>query len=271
MLGHLVYNHNHLDDARIQQEISKNLYAQKLDKTYVVHAYNGEPAFGYKKYLEDKLIKIKNREHFQGAADLINAGLKFFTEHKIPGLKYVLVTAADTWALNTQFLAKCLQEMKARGQVLAACSWGKAVYPEPPAGLSTDFFIIDIEWNRKAKLFPLNYENFKKKFADFFYVQYRQPTVEYALQYAFQNYFATTYLDNEVWRQRNKSLRRIQEREPIHTLKGNRRDNWPKIGLYTSPEPKEKKAILKKLKFNLGEYSHKLIHATNISYYNKTN
>jgi hypothetical protein len=152
--------------------------------------------------------------------------------------------------------------------VLAACSWGKAVYPEPPAGLSTDFFIIDIEWNRKAKLFPLNYENFKKKFADYFYIQFRQPTLEYALQYAFQKYFATTYKDNEVWRMRNKRLRRITEREPIHTPQGNRKDSWPKIGLYTSPNPEEKKVALKKIGFDFGNYSHKLVTSKTTTYYN---
>jgi len=129
MLGHLIYNYQHLDDARIQQEISKNLYVKAFDKVHLVHAYNGKKEFGYRPHLEDKLIKIKNRGHFKGAADLINAGLKYFTTKKIPGLKYVLVTAADTWLLDVDFLKDLIDQMQREGKVLAASSWGRSKYP----------------------------------------------------------------------------------------------------------------------------------------------
>lgn len=48
MLGHLIYNHNQLDDDRIQQEISKKLYADNFGGIHLVHVYNGKKSFGYK-------------------------------------------------------------------------------------------------------------------------------------------------------------------------------------------------------------------------------
>lgn len=269
MLGHLIYNYAHLDDVRIQQEISKKLYVENFGGAYLTHAYNGKRNFGYKKYLEDKFIKLNNRGHFQGAADLINAGLNFFTKNKITGLDYVLVTAADTWLLDVKFLHKLIKEMKEENKILAASSWGRSVKPEKPTGFSLDFFIIDINWNRKAKLFPLNYEGFVKKFEDFFYMLYTQPVLESCFQYNFQKYFAKNYKDNEIWLQREKSFRRIVEREPVHDKNGQRQGSWPKIGLYTDPRAKEKKEVLLAKNIDFGKHCHKLLKEKDLSYYNK--
>ncbi|MDD5252036.1 MAG: hypothetical protein PHT12_05390 [Patescibacteria group bacterium] len=260
MLGHLIYNFSHLDDVRIQQEISKNLYAPAFGGVHLVHAYDGEARFGYKKYLEDKLIRIKNRGHFQGGVDLMNAGLKYFMAERRRGLKYVLVTAADTWMLDAHFLKSVIDEMQRDGKVLATSSWGRAKAPEKIKGFATDFFVIDLDWNRRAKIFPLDYPGFIRKFADFFYLQYSQPIVEAAVQYKFQKHFATLFKDNDLWRERNRSFRRLDEREPVHdAATGNRQENWPNIGLYTSPEPKAKKAALKRLGLDVGPWAHKLI------------
>lgn len=269
MLGHLIYNHAHLDDDRIQQEISKKLYADNFGGVYLIHTYNGKKAFGYNEYLEDKHITITNRGHFQGAADLINLGLDFFTKNKITNLDYVLVTAADTWLLDVNFLQQLIKEMKEGNKIFAASSWGRAIYPEKPTGFSLDFFVIDINWNRKSKLFPIHYEKFIKKFEEFFYVQYTQPVLESCLQYNFQRFFAKNYKDNEIWLQREKSFRRIVEREPVHDKKGQRQGSWPEIGLYTDPFPQEKKEALIKGKHDFGQYCHKLITAKDLTYYNK--
>jgi len=252
-----------MDDCRIQQELSKSVYAKVFGGVHLVHAYNGKPSFGYKKYLEDKLIKIKNRGHFQGASDLINSGLSYFNDHRIKGLRYVLVTAADTWLIKKDFLKNLIDKMQRENKVFAASSWGAAKAPDKMTGFSTDFFIIDIGWNRKSGLFPLDYTGFKKRFANFFYLQYSQPTLEAAVQYAFQKYFADLFMDNDLWRERDRHLRRISEREPVHMSDDPvfmaRRSSWPKIGLYTSPEPTEKRRALKKLGLAVGPYSEKLI------------
>lgn len=268
MLGHIIYNYQHLDDCKIQQELSKKLYTQVFGGVHLVHAYNGNVSFGYTRYLEDKLITIKNRGHYQGAVDLINVGMKYFDESKDLPVKYVLVTAADTWLLNTRFLQSIIQEMEEKGQVLATSSWGSAQAPEKPAGFATDFFIIDLEWNRSAHLWPLNYAAFKKKFEDFFYLQFSQPIVEAAVQYKYQKYFADTYVDNDVWKNKSRFLRRIVEREPVH-IKGSRKNEWPRIGLYTAPDPTAKQKVLKKLALKLGPEADRLVRAKDTTYYNR--
>ena len=272
-MGHLIYSHQHLDDARIQQEIAKNLYRKEFGDCFVVHAHNGKEEFGYKKYLEDELIITENRGHFQGAVDLINAGLFYFDKHKKEGLKYVLVTAADTWCLDPKFIKKVIQEMEEKEQVVAVSSWMVDMYKKIK-GFSTDFFIVDLEWNRKSKVWPLDYIGFKKKFIDIFALFYSQPFVEGAFQYAFQKHILNTYENNDTWRNRNKLVRRIIEREPIHKTGADgmtqvRQDDWPEIGLYTNPDGKTKKKALEKLGLELGEYSKKLVGSSDISYYNK--
>lgn len=267
MLGHLIYNYEHLDDLRIQEEISKNLYRKHFGGVYLAHAYNGKKSFGYRPYLEDVFLEKKNRGHFQGAIDLINAGLEFFTKKKIPGVRYVLVTAADTWCLNIKFLQGMIHEMERDGKVLAASSWGKAKFPERPHGLSTDFFIVDIEWNRKNKLFPLDYESFVKKFADYFFLEFSMPILEMCLQYSFQKLFWNSWNSNETWQERDRRFLRITDREPVHGESGERISTWPKLGLYTSPNPQEKRAALKKWKFSEGSFAKKLLNTKDLRYY----
>lgn len=267
MIGHLIYNYEHPDDLKIQEEISKSLYAPLFKGVHLVHAYNGKQAF--KPYLEDKFIKIKNRGHFKGASDLINEGLKYFTKAKIKGLRYVLVTAADTWLLNEKFLKSLIDEMQNKNQVLAACSWGRSLYPAKPKGFSTDFFIIDLEWNRKSKLFPLNYDSFLKKYSDLFALQYSIPILEVAVQYKYAKYFIDNYKDNAIGYERNARFRRIIEREPVHSEQGNRLQVWSKIGLYTDPNPKDKQIALKKIKRSFGPNADKLKNNKTLGYYNK--
>ena len=268
MLGHLIYNHEHFDDLRVQQEISKGLYIKEFRGTHIVHAYNGDRNKWPKPYLEDKCLYLKNRGHFAGASDLINAGLDYFTRLRKPEIRYVLVTAADTWMIDIGFLSSLVTDMKKHAKVLAASSWGSAVYPQKPAGFSVDFFVIDIEWNRRAKIFPIDYDGFSRKFSDLFYFLYSIPTVEHAFQYEYQKYFATHFQDNTIWRTRDKSLRRIIEREPVQ-LGENRQRSWPNIGLYTDPSPAEKREALKKKHYDFGKYSHKLLYSTETDYYNK--
>ena len=258
MIGHLIYNHEHILDCQVQQELSKHLYPKTLGEVFLVHAYNGTKKL-YHPYLEDKFIFLKNRGHFQGAADLINAGLEYFTAHKIPGLRYVLVTASDTWLIKPEVIKKIITRMAKEKRVLAASSWGRGKPNERPIGFSTDFFIIDIEWNRTHKLFPLNYELFIKKTEDLFALLYALPGLEMAVQFYFQKIFTRLYSDNDTWRQRNQALLRLTEREPVHNAKGARRENWPSLGLYTTPLSTEKRIALKKLKIRIGHYADTFI------------
>ncbi len=270
MLGHLIYNHHHLDDVRIQQELSRQLYGKAFGGVHLVHAYNGKPSFGYRRYLEDTLIRLPNPGHFQGACDLINAGVLYFARLRRPVIRYLLVTAADTWMIKVSFLNTLIRDMERQQKVLAASSWGSAKAPERPRGLSLDFFLLDMRWQRAGKIFPIDYPGFVRKFADYFYLDWRQPVVEAAFQYRVERYFAERYQDNDIWRMRERSFRRIVEREPVHPKHGvHRRQAWPAIGLYTSPTPNEKRLALKRFKLDLGPYSHKLITARSLAYYNR--
>lgn len=268
MLGHLIYNYNHLDDVRIQQELSRRLYGKVFGGVHLVHTYNGKPSFGYRRYLEDKLIRLPNPGHFQGACDLINAGVLYFTRLRKPTIRYLLVTAADTWIIKVSFLKKLIQQMEREHNVLAASSWGTTKAPERPHGLSLDFFILDLEWNRTSRLFPLDYREFIRRYENFFYLQWSYPILEYCFQFAFNRYFAKTYRDNEHYQNREAGFRRIVEREPVHIPGENRRSSWPAIGLYTSPTPKEKRFALERFKLDVGPHAHKLLTARDLAYYN---
>lgn len=267
MLGHLIYSYNHLDDARIQQEISKKLYAPEFDGVKIAHSHNGKSSFGYRKYQEDVLIRRKNIGHFDGAADLIDVGMKWFMENKVKGLRYVLVTAADTWCLDSKWLRSVVDEMQAKGQVLACSSWGHTKPADKPTGFSTDFFIVDIEWAKKHKIFPLDYKGFKKKFTDIFLLMWAMPVLEVCLQYRFSRFVMDAYKDNEVLINRHRLWRRIIEREPV--MVGNERiSDWPGMGLYTNPDPTTKRKALIESKAVLGENAEKLVKAVDLSYYN---
>ncbi|HSX17669.1 MAG TPA: hypothetical protein VLH86_06245 [Patescibacteria group bacterium] len=264
-LGHLIYTYNNLDDAYIQQELSKKLYAQQFGGVQLVHAYDGKPEFGYKKYLEDELITIDNPGHFRGATALINTGLNYFMEHGDPEVQYVLVAASDSWLLNVGYLEKIIATMQSENRVLAASSWFSA-YPQEMRGFSTDFFIIDITWNREAKLFPLGYDAFVKKFEDVLALNGEFPFMERAVQYYFQKYLMANYEDYSAKHHGNELMLRITSREPVD---GDQRAyNREEIGLFTAPDPAPKQAALKALGIELGPHSKKLVEATDLSYYN---
>lgn len=242
MIGHLVYNYEHFADLEVQKRIARELYAPAFGGVHQVVCYNGSAS--YKATSEDKLFVLKNRGHYQGAVDLINRGLKYFTESRINGLRYVVVTAADTWMINVKYLQGLIIQMSKQNKVLATSSWGRAKATEKPKGFATDFFVIDIAWNRQSKLFPLDYEKFVKKFGDVLALQYTIPTVESALQYKFHKYFMDNFRDNEIWRQRDTAFMRVTDREPVHDSTGKRQGNWPKLGLYTNPLPDATKSKL---------------------------
>jgi len=178
-----------------------------------------------------------------------------------------LVTAADTWCLEADFLRGLVTEMEKEHKVLAVSSWSNIKYPEKIKGFSSDFFIIDVDWNKESKVWPINFNEFRKKFDDVFSLLYSIPTEKAAFQYKYQKYFINKYKDNEIWRERDKKLRRIIEREPVH-INIKRINNWPEIGLYTNPEPTSKREILMERGLKLGKYADILIRSKDLTYYN---
>ena len=108
-IGFLIYTYNRIDDAKINMEIIRDIWTKSklFSDIRIVHAYNGEKEWHPKKYLEDDLIFMKNPGHFQGAAELIDAGIKKFQE-KYKNIDYVIVTAPDTWLIRPEYINKII-------------------------------------------------------------------------------------------------------------------------------------------------------------------
>lgn len=265
MLGHLIYTFDRLDDARIQQEISTSLYSKAFGGVHLVHAYNGEESFGYTPYLENRLIVRQNKGHYRGAVDLINAGLAFFDEADLPEIRYVLVTASDTWVVNVDFLQSLLADMEANGRVIAASSW-RTEWPAQIHGFSLDCFVIDRHWNREAAIFPLDYDAFYEKYADILGLMYIPPIPEAAFQTSYHGHFLARYKDNDVLRQRDLRFRRIAERDPA-AIRENVRGR-ELTGIWHTHSALEKRELLRNLGLKCGEHSGRLMMSEDYNYFN---
>lgn len=276
-IGVLIYTYNRVDDAKVNMEIIRNVWAKNnsLKEVKIVHSYNGNKQWYPKKYLEDRLVVTKNTWHFQGASDLIDAGMKVFANDK--QIDYVIVLAADTWLIKPEYVDHLIKKMQKETSYLAACSWG---LPERndivDVGVSMDFFVVDMKWARKSKLFPIKFKEFYDKYEDLFLYQR-------ASNVMLEKLFLARYLKAmnrvegsvELFRKKAfKSLFRLKEREPVHVKideKGNwiRTMYWPKMGLLTHHDPAPKKKILKKLNITNGKEIKRLLTARDLSYYNQ--
>ncbi len=287
MIGHLIYTYDRLDDARILQEISKNYLAKELGDIFLIHAYNGENSFGYEKYLEDKLIKIKNKGHFEGACDLINQGIAEAGRNL--DIDYLMVTASDTWLLNADYIKKIISEMKEMNKVIATCAWDDRGIVEPDInntmnlfkiGFATDFFILDMKWQRENKLFPLKFKSIARKFNDVkVFMTGHLVLLEDVLAYVYAKFFIKKYNYNYgvYKREMIKSLYHMVDREPIHFRKEDgiwkRKMEWPSLGIYTyhDEDVQKKKAVLQSNEEISGVNIEKLRNTDDLSYFNKIN
>jgi len=275
MLGHVIYTYNKIDDARINQELSREVLgkSKKLGGVYIVHSYNGEKEFGYEKYLEDELVTLKNRGHFQGAMDLINAGIEAVSKQK--DVRYVLVTAADTWLANVVFIENLIEKMEKEDKCIAVSSWGieknDSIFR---MGFSQDFFILDLKWNKESKLYPVDYDKYLDKFLDAYHAMGGVFLVpERSVSYSWLRYwYEKGHKDNDLKKVSDEKMLRILEREPIHLPDwSERKMEWPDLGIYSWHDPKPKQALLNKIKdsVSLKEYGEKLINSEDLSYFNK--
>lgn len=73
-LGVVICTNKRIDDAKINMELVRNVW-RGTGPVRIVHSYNGDPAAYPDKYLEDDLVVTSNPGHFQGAGDLIDAGV----------------------------------------------------------------------------------------------------------------------------------------------------------------------------------------------------
>lgn len=274
-IGVLIYTYNRTDDAMISMEFIRRIWQPSFPGLKIVHSYNGLKSWYPKKYLEDELVRSRNSWHFQGAADLIDAGMAVF-KRKFSEVEYVVVLAADTWLVKAAYLETVLSRLKKGKMPLATSVWGLPGQLDPAElGVATDFFVVDAKWSRKNKMFPLNYRAFFKKYADLFLYQGRNVMLE---RLALARYYqAISQQDNFGGIARKTALEKLllmTERHPVHSQVDKqgmwiRNMYWPKIGLLTHHNPAQKKAILKHLRFKLGPQAAKLLSAKDLSYYNQ--
>lgn len=276
-LAVLIYTYNRVDDAKINMEIIRDIWAKSklFSDIKIVHSYNGEKKWYSKKYLEDDLVVLKNSGHFQGAAELIDAGIKRIVK-KYKKIDYAIVVSSDTWNIFPKYVNSILEKMEKDELCLATCAWGLPNRNDlTDVGIAADYFIINLKWAKKYKMFPINYYDFYKKYSDL--ILYQRGGNVMLEKLLFNRYLKAIYKQYKInvdWRQIGISkIYKLNDREPVHTHINKdgfwiRKMYWPKIGLLTHHDPKPKKEILEKLKIIKGKYIQKLINSKNLDYYN---
>lgn len=272
----VLYTYDRTDDARINQEIIRYIWPAEQFEIKIIHCFNGQKKWYPEKYLEDDLVRIKNSGHFQGASELIDAGVAV-VNRKYLNFDYVVVLAADTWLIKADYIAKVIAEMKNGGKYLATCPWG---LPERnklfEVGMAVDFFIFDLQWARKQKMFPIRYADFYRKYGEFVIYQFGgNVMLEKLLLARFMQAIVKEFPDNNRMRLKTlEKMRTLSEREPVHShiVDGNwiRTHYWPKIGLLTHHEPLPKQQIIKKLNGlpKQAKYLNKLVRAKDLNHFN---
>jgi len=273
-IGVLIYTYNRVDDARINMEIIRNVWgkSEQFDDVKIVHAFNGRKDWYPKKYLENELVNIKNSWHFQGAADLIDAGMRKFKED----VDHVIVLASDTWLIDPAYVARLLEKMDKEKACLATCSWGLPKRNElRDVGMAVDFFVVNMRWAKKYQMFPINYGEFYKKYADLLLYQSGGTVMlEKVILACFIKAVGREQgLSGSTRKKAFGKMLILKDREPVHSRIRKdglwvRKMYWPKMGLLTHHDPLPKKKILKAEKITNGKNIEKLLEREDLSYYN---
>jgi len=276
-IGVLIYTYNRTDDAKINMEIIRSVWKKSkyLKNVKIVHSFNGEKKWYSKKYLEDDLVVMKNSWHFQGASDLIDIGIQTF-QKKYKNIDYVIVLASDTWLIKSVYVEGILNKMKKDDLYLATCPWGLPKRNDiRDVGMAVDFFIIDLKWATKYKMFPINYFDFHRKYGEL--ISYQRGGNVMLEKLAYARYLKALNMEENFGgvarKQAIRKLLDLKDRVPIHThidKQGfwERTMYWPKIGLLSHHDPVPKKEILKKNNIKDGGNIKKLLKSKNFLYFN---
>lgn len=276
-IGVLIYTYNRTDDAKINMDIIRNVWekSEHFDDVKIVHSFNGKKEWYQKKYLENDLVVTKNSWHFQGAADLIDIGIKTFWK-KYKAINYIIVLASDTWLIKPAYIANILSKMKKENQYLATCRWG---LPERndirDVGMAVDFFIVDLKWASKYKMFPIDYSDFYRKYEELLLYQKGGNVMLEKLLYA-RYLKAVSRKENFGGVARKEAIKKLldlKDREPVHSHINEegywiRSMYWPKMGLLSHHDPAPKKKILRKNNIRSGKSIKRLMKSDNLSYFN---
>jgi len=277
----LIYTYDRVDDAKINQEIIRENWTSDkgFEEVKIVHTFNGEKSWWQEKYLEDDLLYLDNvgLDHFGGAELMMNEGISYISTH-YSNYDYVIVLASDTWLTKPDYVATLLKKMSDEEKYLATCAWGtKEKHNIWNIGMGLDFYILDLQWLKQSKMFPLRFDEFSKKYEELF--SYKDDLVFLERVFAVRFKEAIRRIPglvstNQLKKLAEKHLLRFIEREPIHLKEGFfkkkkfRKMNWPELGLLGDHYPEPKKKLLKKLAPKLGEHGRKLLESKDLSYWN---
>ena len=265
-VGALIATHDRVWDARCCMEIIRSVWQPVLGAVRIVHAFNGDPAWYPAPYLEDTLVRVPPEPtHFRGAASLIDAGLAAFADTH-PDCRYVVVLAADVWALDPVWLRAVVTDLERDGQRLASAEWrisptahgiGRVQDPAllPANGLATDFFVVDLPWALRWGMIPLRYGEFLDRNADLLNYLQELPFLERHVAGRFlaavRSELAASGPGKDPWgsagpRTANALLRLMRERaiDPDGRTAPSHKGHWPAIGLVTSEDAGVKQALL---------------------------
>lgn len=253
-LGVLIYTYDRIEDAKTNMDIVRKLWqkSETFSDIKIVHAYNGKKEWYPKKHIENDLVRLKNPGHFQGAAELIDAGIKKFTA-KYADLDYVFVLAADTWLVKLSYVENIIRDMKKKELYLSTCAWGLPDRNDIfEVGMAVDLFVVDFAWAKKYKMFPIDYKGFRKRYGDLLlYLKGWNLMLEKLLITRYLQAIFRHFNDNNQLKHcaRNK-IRLLSDREPVHSHVDDsgfwiRKMHWPKMGLLTDHDFKKKKNLIK--------------------------
>ena len=287
-VGVLMYTYNRTDDAKINQEIIRNHWSQDpiLKDVTIVHTFNGKKEWWPEPYLEDELCITENPGHFTGAEILLNEGIGVFNE-KYKDITHVIVLASDTWCIYPDFISNIISDMVREEKYVAVSAWGNAKENDLfRIGMSLDLCVLDMNFVRVSNMFPLQYQEFKNRHEEF--LLYKRELVFLERVFAVRLLQALSKIvdipsENMLWTATESYIRRISEREPVHYTQwklfdtkggwGNKRGlrtmYWPKIGLLTHHEPKQKQKDFRNHKVALGEHGKKFLNSKDVSYFNR--
>ena len=282
-VGVLLYTYNRVDDARINMEIIRNVWrrSELLRDVVLVHAFNGKEEWWPTAYLEDDLLVLENRGHFEGAEDLMNRGIERFTQ-KYPDIDYVITVASDTWCVLPEYLERVIREMRDGAKYLAACAWGRKDASDMFAvGMSMDLYILDRRWAVQYGLLPIRYREFRDKFAEVLFYENKIVYLERVFALRFRQAIARTIRipsENVATQIVEQHILRMVDREPVHYFKRpisrlfravhHREVYWPKIGLITHHDPEPKQRAISKWKLELGPHGTRFVRANDLHYFN---
>ena len=270
----IIYTYNRIEDAKINMEIIRNLWSKsKRLEIKIVHCFNGQKLWYKKKYLENDLVRLKNSGHFQGAAELIDSGVKV-VEKKYKDTDYVIFLASDTWLIKPAYLERILTRMKSENKYLASCPWGLPEYNNlRDVGIAVDFFILNYQWAKKYKMFPVDYGNFFNKYFELFSYQGQNISLEKLMLGRFiQAVFREKRINVGLRQYAYQKFLNLADRNPVHTHVDKdgywiRKMYWPKMGLLTHHEVLPKKQILKKAKITQGKNIKELLASKSLDYF----